>query len=248
MDFAESLAEVMFRYTKYVMYLAPFGVGAAMAVTVGTKGIGVLFGLGKLIATMYVALAIFVVVVLGAVIVLLADPAPAFLRSCARAVPDRLLHRFERGRAAARAREHGALRRPEAHCRIRDADGLQLQSRRDDAVSCRWLRCLSRRPPASRCRLASRLIMMLTLMLTSKGVAGVPRAALVILAGTLATFNLADGRRSCAAGHRRRDGYGSDFRNVLGNCLATAVVARWEGIEVGAVVPTANLVVPTTER
>ena len=63
---ARSLAEVMFRYTKYVMYLAPFGVGAAMAVTVGSKGIGVLFGLGKLIATMYVAQVLFVVVVLGA--------------------------------------------------------------------------------------------------------------------------------------------------------------------------------------
>src|SRR3712207_4063072 len=77
--FTESLAEVMFRYTKYVMYLAPFGVGAAMAVTVGTKGIGVLYGLGKLIATMYVAQVVFVVVVLGAVITMFRIPLRDFI-------------------------------------------------------------------------------------------------------------------------------------------------------------------------
>src|SRR5579883_2454095 len=66
--FCESLAEVMFRYTKYVMYLAPLGVGAAIANTVGSKGLGVLFGLGKLILLMYVSLIIFVGIVLGIVV------------------------------------------------------------------------------------------------------------------------------------------------------------------------------------
>lgn len=80
-ELAGSLAEVMFRYTGYVMYLAPFGVGAAMAVTVGTKGIGVLFGLGKLIATMYVAQALFVVLVLGAVIAVARIPLMPFIRA-----------------------------------------------------------------------------------------------------------------------------------------------------------------------
>src|SRR4029077_8822028 len=66
--FCASLGGVMFRYTKYVMYLAPLGVGAALAVTVGSKGVAVLFGLGKLIVTLYATLALFVVLVLGAVI------------------------------------------------------------------------------------------------------------------------------------------------------------------------------------
>jgi proton glutamate symport protein len=76
--FAESVAEVMFRYTKYVMYLAPFGVGAALAVTVGSKGFGVLFGLGKLILTMYAAQALFLFGVLGVVMLIARIPARRF--------------------------------------------------------------------------------------------------------------------------------------------------------------------------
>ena len=79
--FCESLAEVMFRYTRYVMYLAPLGVGAAIAVTVGNKGFGVLFGLGKLILTMYVAQVLFVVLVLGSVILLVRIPVAPFYRA-----------------------------------------------------------------------------------------------------------------------------------------------------------------------
>src|SRR4051812_48609069 len=73
-DFCAALAQVMFRYTKYVMYLAPLGVGAAIAVTVGSKGVGVLFRLGKLILTMYVSLLLFAVIVLGAVVLLFRIP------------------------------------------------------------------------------------------------------------------------------------------------------------------------------
>jgi proton glutamate symport protein len=96
--------------------------------------------------------------------------------------------------------------------------------------------------------LGQQVVMMLTLMLTSKGTAGVPRAALVILAGTLATFNLPMEGAAVLLGVDAIMDMARTAVNVLGNCLATAVVARWEGIEVGAVVPTANLVVPTTER
>ena len=123
-SFCGALAEVMFRYTKYVMYVAPFGVGAAIAVTVGTKGLAVLFGLGKLILTMYAALAIFVVVVLGAVIMIARVPLRSLLPGGARAVPDRVLHRIERGRAAAGAGEHGEVRRAEAYRRLRHPDRL----------------------------------------------------------------------------------------------------------------------------
>ncbi|MGA8580369.1 MAG: cation:dicarboxylase symporter family transporter, partial [Bryobacteraceae bacterium] len=80
-EFCGSLAEVMFQYTKYVMYLAPFGVGAAIAVTIGSKGVGVLFGLGKLIATMYVASALFVLLVLLPVVILFRIPLGSFYRA-----------------------------------------------------------------------------------------------------------------------------------------------------------------------
>ena len=85
----------MFRYTNYVMYAAPFGVGAAMAVTVGSKGIGVLFGLGKLIATMYVAQVVFVVVVLGSVVAIFRIPVRPFLPGGPGAVSHCLLHGIE---------------------------------------------------------------------------------------------------------------------------------------------------------
>ena len=126
--FCSSLAEVMFRYTKYVMYLAPLGVGAALAVTVGRKGVGVLFGLGKLILTMYGALVLFVVIVLGAVVTHRAHSAAVVLPGRARAFHDRLLHGEQRGRPAPGAREHGKVRRAETHRRLRDSHRLQLQS------------------------------------------------------------------------------------------------------------------------
>ena len=107
--FCESLAEVMFRYTQYVMYLAPLGVGAAIAVTVGSKGVGVLFGLGKLIAHhVRVARCSSSCWCWAPVLLLFRIPAAALLPRRARAVPDRLLHRIERSRAAAGARKHGS--------------------------------------------------------------------------------------------------------------------------------------------
>ncbi len=116
--FCGSLAEVMFRFTKYVMYMAPLGVGAAMAATVGSRGVMVLFGLGKLVITLYGALVVFVVVVLGGVIV--ADPHPAreILPCRARTFPDRLLDGVERSGSAIGAGEYGTLRRAQTYRRV----------------------------------------------------------------------------------------------------------------------------------
>ena len=80
-EFCKSLSEIMFAYTKYVMYFAPLGVGAAMAATIGTNGIGVLFGLGKLILTLYVSLLLFVVLILGAVVAIFRIPLGRFFRA-----------------------------------------------------------------------------------------------------------------------------------------------------------------------
>ncbi len=117
-------SEVMFRYTRYVMYLAPIGVGAAIAVTVGSKGIAVLFGLGKLILTMYVSALLCIVLVLAPALFLFKIPARRFLARRARTVPDRVLHSVQRSRPAAGARKHGAVRRAQAHRRLRDSHRL----------------------------------------------------------------------------------------------------------------------------
>jgi proton glutamate symport protein len=98
---------------------------------------------------------------------------------------------------------------------------------------------LSRRPLALSCSLSQQLLMMFTLMLTSKGVAGVPRAALVVLSGTLTTFNLPVEGFSILLGVDALLDMARTSVNVLGNCLASVVVARWEGYKVGATVESA---------
>ena len=87
----------MFRYTKYVMYVAPFGVGAAIAVTIGSKGIGVLFGLGKLVGTLYLAQALFVILVLGSSLLINGRSDSAILAGCTPTFPDRVFYRVKRG-------------------------------------------------------------------------------------------------------------------------------------------------------
>jgi len=227
-DFAGSVAEVMFRYTNYVMYVAPFGVGAAMAVTVGSKGIGVLFGLGKLIATMYVAQVVFVVAVLGTVVAIFRIPVRPFLR----AVKEPFLIAFSTAsseaalpRALENMEQFGAPKHivgfvmPTGYSFNLDGTTLYLSLASVFVAQAAGIEM----------SFGQQLIMMLTLMLTSKGVAGVPRAALVILAGTLATFNLPIEGAAVLLGIDAVMDMARTSVNVVGNCLATAVVARWEG-------------------
>jgi proton glutamate symport protein len=230
--FAESLAEVMFRYTKYVMYLAPFGVGAAMAVTVATKGIGVLYGLGKLIATMYAAQILFVVVVLGAVIAIFRIP----LRDFVGAVREPFLIAFST--ASSEAALPRALQNMERFGVPKHIAGFVMPTgysfNLDGTTLYLSLASVFVAQAAGvEMSLGQQLLMMLTLMLTSKGVAGVPRAALVILAGTLGTFGLPLEGAAVLLGIDAVMDMARTSVNVLGNCLATAVVARWEGFEVG---------------
>ncbi len=226
--FAESLAEVMFRYTKFVMYLAPLGVGAAMAVTVATKGFSVLAGLGKLIVTMYVTQAFFVVVVLGIVIAICRIP----LRRFIQAAKEPFLIAFSTASSEAalpRALENmerfGVPRHivsfviPTGYSFNLDGSTLYLSLASVFVAQAAGINLT----------IGQQLMMMLTLMLTSKGVAGVPRASLVILAGTLATFNLPIEGAAVLLGIDAVMDMARTSVNVLGNCLATAVVARWEG-------------------
>jgi proton glutamate symport protein len=225
--FCESLAEVMFRYTRYVMYLAPLGVGAAIAVTVGSKGFGVLFGLGKLILTMYVALVLFVVLVLGAVVLLVRIPLGAFYR----AVREPFLIAFSTASSEAALplaienmelfgvpKHIVAFVIPTGYSFNLDGSTLYLSLASVFVAQAAGVNL----------SFGQQLLMMLTLMLTSKGVAGVPRAALVILAGTLSTFHLPMEGVAVLLGIDALMDMARTSVNVLGNCLASAVVAKWE--------------------
>ena len=232
-QFCESLSEVMFRYTNYVMLFAPFGVFGAMAATIGDKGIGVLRNLGKLVATLYGAELFFVVVVLGAVTVIAKIPLRRFIRyvrepfllafstaSSESALPIALENMEEFG-----VPKHiVAFVLPTGYSFNLDGSTLYL------AIASMFVA----QAAGIRLPFGTQLVMMLTLMLTSKGVAGVPRASLVILAGTLATFNLPIEGVAVILGVDTLMDMARTSVNLLGNCLATAVVARWEGVDLMA--------------
>ena len=232
-SFCEALAEVMFRYTRYVMYLAPLGVGAAIAVTVGSKGFGVLFGLGKLILTMYIAQVLFVALVLGGVVLLVRIP----LRQFYRAVREPFLIAFST--ASSEAALPLALENMELFGVPKHIVAFVIPTGYSFNLdgSTLYLSLASvfvAQAAGVHLSLGQQLLMMLTLMLTSKGVAGVPRAALVILAGTLSSFHLPMEGVAVLLGIDALMDMARTSVNVLGNCLASAVVAKWEGVQVGS--------------
>jgi len=229
-DFCKSLSEVMFRYTKYVMYLAPLGVGAAMAHTIGSKGIGVLLGLGKLVLTLYGALIIFIVVVLGSVAVIARIPLRRFIRT----VREPFIIAFST--AASEAALPLALENLEEMGVPKHIVAFVLPTgysfNLDGSTLYLSLASLFVAQAAGvHMPFGQQLLMMLTLMLTSKGVAAVPRASLVILAGTLATFNLPVAGVALILGADALMDMARTSVNLLGNCMATVVVARWEGVK-----------------
>jgi proton glutamate symport protein len=231
-EFCISLSEVMFRYTRYVMYLAPIGVGAAIAVTVGSKGIAVLFGLGTLILTMYVSALLCIALVLAPALLLFKIPAGAFWR----AAREPFLIGFST--ASSEAALPLALENMEQFGVPKAIVGFVIPTGYSFNLvgSALYLSLASvfvAQAAGKNLSIGEQLLMMLTLMLTSKGVAGVPRAALVILAGTLATFGLPMEGVAVLLGVDALLDMARTGINVLGNCLASAVVARWEGFKVG---------------
>jgi proton glutamate symport protein len=235
-EFAESLSEVMFRYTRYVMLLAPFGVGAAMAATVGSKGFGVLAYLGKLVLTLYGAELFFVVVVLGTVAAWARIP----LRQFFHAVREPVLLAFSTAsseaalpRALQNMERFGVPKHivafvlPTGYSFNLDGTTLYLSLAAVFVAQAAGIHM-----PWNQ-----QFLMLLTLMLTSKGVAGVPRASMVILSGTLANFSLPAEGVAVLLGVDAIMDMGRTAVNVLGNCLATAVVARWEGVRFTAAGP-----------
>ncbi|HLX44761.1 MAG TPA: cation:dicarboxylase symporter family transporter, partial [Bryobacteraceae bacterium] len=228
-QFCDSLAEVMFRFTNYIMLFAPLGVFGAIAATVGQKGLGVLVNLGKLVATLYVAQAIVVLTVFGGSAIIAGIPVKRFIAYA----KEPFLIAFST--ATSEAALPLALENMEAFGVPKHIVAFVLPTGYSfNLVGTTLYLSLAAVFLAQAGDIAmpfgTQLVMMLTLMLTSKGVAGVPRAALVILAGTVASFNLPAEGIALLLGIDTLMDMARTSVNVLGNCLATAVVARWEGV------------------
>ena len=225
---AEALSEVMFKFVGLVMAFAPFGIGAAIAVTVANGGLSILTRLGVLVLTLYVALIIFVLVVLVPVMLLFRVPAKRFVR----AVREPWLIAFTTASSEAafplameRMEQLGVPRRivsfvlPTGYSFNLDGSTLYLA-----LASVFVAQAAGIDMPISQ-----QVFMMLTLMITSKGVAAVPRASLVILSGALAQFGLPLEGVAVILGVDALMDMARTSINLVGNCLATVVMARWEG-------------------
>jgi len=226
--FTESLAETMFKFTNIVMLFAPIGVGAAIAYTVGHMGLGILANLFRLLATLYVALIVFTLFVLLPIALLARIPVRKFARAIAEPVSIAFATTSSEAalpRAMEVMEELGVPRQivafviPTGYSFNLDGSALYLSLAaifvaQAAGISMSW---------------EQQLLLVFTLMLTSKGVAGVPRAALVILLGTVASFNLPVEPVFIILGIDELMDMGRTSLNVIGNCLATAVIARWEG-------------------
>jgi proton glutamate symport protein len=224
----EGLAEVMFKFTSLIMKFAPIGVGAAIAFAVGHAGIRVLANLGALVLTLYAALVVFALLVLLPVALIARVPVRGFIR----AVKEPALLAFSTASSEAalplameRIEELGVPRRivafviPVGYSFNLDGSTLYL------ALTSVFVA----QAAGVHMTLGEQLLMMLTLMVTSKGVAGVPRAALVILAATVSQFHLPLEAVAVIFGVDTLMDMARTAVNLTGNCLAAAVMARWEG-------------------
>jgi len=229
LQFCNSLAEVMFKYTAIVMKFAPIGVAAAIAATVGEHGIGVLVSLGKLVGTLYLALFVFIFVVLIPTALIARVP----LRKFCNAVKEPALLAFST--TSSEAALPKALLAMEAIGVPRNIVSFVLPVGYTFNLTGTTLYLSLAAPFVAQAAgvhmsLQEQIMMMLTLMLTSKGVAAVPRASLVILAGTLNSFNLPLGGIALILGVDTVMDMARTSVNVVGNCLASVVLARWEGV------------------
>ncbi len=228
LGFCEGLMETMFKFVGIVMKYAPIGIGAAMAVTVSHSGLGVLLNLGKLVLTLYAALFVFALVALLPAALLARVPLRRFLK----AVKDPAIIAFTTTSSDAalplamqRMVELGVPKRivafvmPTGYSFNLDGSTLYL------GVASLFVA----QAAGVQLTLGQQLVMMLTLLITSKGIAAVPRASLVVLSGTLTAFGLPLEGIAVILGVDELMDMARTMVNLVGNCLATAVVARSEG-------------------
>jgi proton glutamate symport protein len=227
--FTESMSEVMFRFTNIVMYMAPLGVASAMAFTIAKMGPGVLVHLGKLLLVFYAALAFFMLCVLLPVALLARLPVRKFIHhvsgpaaiAFATAASEAALPRaMEEMEAFGVPRRILAFVIPAGYSFNLDGSTLYL------AMAMVFVAQVSH----VHLGWGTQIFMMGTLMLASKGVAGVPRAVLVVLLATAGTLHLPSEPILVLLGIDALMDMGRTATNVVGNCLASAVVARWEGV------------------
>ena len=228
LNFCESLSEVMFKFTNVVMYFAPLGVGGALAYTVGKLGFAPLLNALQLLLTLYGALIAFVLLVLLPVALLARIPMRRFIAAVAEPVSIAFATTSSEAalpRAMEAMESIGVPRRivafvmPTGYSFNLDGTTLYL------SLAAVFVAQAAGVPLT----FGQQLLMVFTLMLTSKGVAGVPRASLVILLATVASFNLPAWPVFIILGIDALMDMARTAVNVLGNCLASAVVARWEG-------------------
>jgi proton glutamate symport protein len=229
LSFLTSLSETMFKFTNLVMYFAPIGVGAAMAFTVGQMGLGVLVSLGKLLLTLYIALIAFALLVLV--------PSALFfrveLRPFLRAVTEAATIAF--ATSSSEAALPNAMESMEAFGVPRRIVAFVIPAGYsfNSTGSTLYLAVASifvAQAAGIHLSLGEQVLMLFTLMLTSKGFAGVPRSALVLLFATAATFRLPTEPIFVILGIDAVADMGRTAINVVGNCLASVIVAKWEGV------------------
>ena len=224
----ESLSEVMFKFTNIIMYFAPIGVGAAIAYTVGHMGLGILVNLFQLLLTLYVALLVFLFGVLLPIALFIGVPIKKFLQAIAEPVSiafattsseaalPRAMEAMER---IGVPRKIVAFVMPTGYSFNLDGTTLYLSLASIFVAQAAGIHFT----------FGQQLLIVFTLMLTSKGVAGVPRASLVILLGTASSFGMPVWPIFIILGIDELMDMARTSVNVIGNCLATVVIAKWEG-------------------
>jgi len=227
MSVLNSVSQIMFKFTEYVMYFAPLGIFGAIAATVGTNGLSILKNYAKIIFSLYTALAVFVLVVLF----IACKYARISFRSLIKAIQEPAILTFTTASSEAAfpkaieiMEKFGVPKNivsfvmPTGYTFNLDGSTLYLAM----AV------IFSSQIVGINLDLNQQIILMLALMLTSKGVAGVPRASLIVLAGTLASFNIPIIGVAILLGIDQILDMGRTAVNLIGNCVATVVIARWE--------------------
>lgn len=227
LDFLHSTCEIMFKFTEYVMFFAPLGVFGAISATIGQNGIGILSSYAKLIVITYASLILFVVFVLfiackiinvpfKSLLVALKEPALlAFTTASSEAALPKAMDVMEKFGVP---KNIVSFVMPTGYTFNLDGSTLYLAL---TALFCAQIAGVE-------LNISQQLAIMLTLMLTSKGIAGVPRVALVVLTGTLAGFHIPVIGVAILLGIDQILDMGRTTVNLIGNCVATAVVAKWE--------------------
>lgn len=227
LDFLHSTCEIMFKFTEYVMFFAPLGVFGAISATIGQNGIGILSSYAKLIVITYASLILFVIGVLfiackiinvpfRSLLVALKEPALlAFTTASSEAALPKAMDVMEKFGVP---KNIVSFVMPTGYTFNLDGSTLYLSL---TALFCAQIAGVE-------LNISQQLAIMLTLMLTSKGIAGVPRVSLVVLTGTLAGFHLPVIGVAILLGIDQILDMGRTTVNLIGNCVATAVVAKWE--------------------